>query len=215
MEITGNPVKDWSRSGVNGAGPSGDPPINLSGNLMLDWSHAEGNETKTSVSYPGGRPPGLEIPLPGCCVKKGADDCPEEEGLREHKPHKCLCCCGCCCLCNHCCCCCSCLHHLLKDDCGRCRLCNLCCGCCCCNECGWRFLDAHCYAMTYPYNPWYFDRRDGGVYSAYGYGAPMTVPLAPTVTNQYNYGWGVPSGRLTPISRVAPYPGAMTAAVAP
>jgi len=88
--------------------------------------------------------------------------------------------------------------------------------CCLCREgCGWRFLDAHCYSMTYAVNPWYADGRDGRVYAAYGYGAPMTVPLAPTVTNQYNYGWGIPSGRLTPISRVAPMPGALNTAVAP
>ena len=91
-------------------------------------------------------------------------------------------------------------------------------GSCClfqCCHCGWRFLDTHCYCMTYAVSPWYCDPRDGRVYSAYGWGAPMTVPLAPTVTNQYNYGWGIPSGRLTPISRVAPRPGALTAAVAP
>jgi len=89
---------------------------------------------------------------------------------------------------------------------------------CCClfrDGCGWRFLDAHCYCMTYAFNPWYCDHRDGAVYAAYGYGAPMTVPLAPNVTNQYNYGWGIPSGRLTPISRVAYRPGALTTAVAP
>lgn len=86
----------------------------------------------------------------------------------------------------------------------------------CCNSgCGWRFLDAHCYCYTYAYNPWYTDCRDGRVYAAYGWGAPMSVPLAPTVTNQHNYGWGIPSSRLTPISRVAPYPGAITTAVAP
>jgi hypothetical protein len=90
---------------------------------------------------------------------------------------------------------------------GRCCLCN--------SGCGWRFLDAHCYCMTYAYNPWYTDCRDGRVYAAYGWGAPMTVPLAPTVTNQHNYGWGIPSSRLTPISRVAPHPGALTGVVAP
>jgi hypothetical protein len=88
--------------------------------------------------------------------------------------------------------------------------------CCLCNEgCGCRFLDAHCYCYTYAYNPWYSDCRDGRVYAAYGWGAPMTVPLAPTVTNQHNYGWGIPSSRLTPISRVAPNQAAITTAVAP
>ncbi len=81
--------------------------------------------------------------------------------------------------------------------------------------CGCRFLDMHCYGYTYAYNPWYTDCRDGRVYAAYGWGAPMTVPLAPNVTNQHNYGWGIPSSRLTPISRVAPNPMAMTGAVAP
>jgi hypothetical protein len=90
---------------------------------------------------------------------------------------------------------------------GRCCLCN--------SGCGWQFLDAHCYCYTYAYNPWYTDCRDGRVYAAYGWGAPMTVPLAPTVTNQHNYGWGIPSSRLTPISRVAPNPAAITTAVAP
>jgi len=106
-------------------------------------------------------------------------------------------------------------HNRCKD--GECRrgLLGRSFGCLFREGCGWRFLDAHCYCMTYAVNPWYCDHRDGAVYAAYGYGAPMTVPLAPNVTNQYNYGWGVPSGRLTPISRVAPYPGAMTAAVAP
>jgi hypothetical protein len=99
---------------------------------------------------------------------------------------------------------CDCRHGLL----GSCGLFQCC-------HCGWRFLDTHCYCMTYAVSPWYCDSRDGRVYSAYGWGAPMTVPLAPTVTNQYNYGWGIPSGRLTPISRVAPHPGALTAAVAP
>jgi hypothetical protein len=63
--------------------------------------------------------------------------------------------------------------------------------------------------MTYPVNPWYFDRRDGQIYAAYGYGAPMAVPLAPNVSQQYNYGWGVPSSRITRISRLAPKPGVM------
>jgi hypothetical protein len=88
--------------------------------------------------------------------------------------------------------------------------------CCFLNSgCGCHFLDMHCYGYTYAYNPWYTDCRDGRVYAAYGWGAPMTVPLAPTVTNQHNYGWGIPSSRLTPISRVAPNPMAMTTAVAP
>ncbi len=57
------------------------------------------------------------------------------------------------------------------------------------------------YSMVYPLNPHFVDRRDTGIYAAQGYGVPVTVPLAPTVENAYNYSWGIPSSRLTPISR--------------
>lgn len=60
------------------------------------------------------------------------------------------------------------------------------------------------YKIVYPVNPGYFDGRDGQVYAAQGYGGPVSVPLAPTVRHTYNYGWGVPSSRLTPISRPLP-----------
>jgi len=60
------------------------------------------------------------------------------------------------------------------------------------------------YDMVYSANPTYFDPRDGRLYAAQGYNAPMAVPLAPNVRYSYNYGWGVPSSRLTPVSRVAP-----------
>ena len=69
--------------------------------------------------------------------------------------------------------------------------------------------------MAYPIDPWYFDRRDAPVYAAQGFGAPMAVPLAPNVTQQYNYGWGIPSSRITQISRVAQQPGALPGTVAP
>jgi hypothetical protein len=46
-------------------------------------------------------------------------------------------------------------------------------------------------------NPGYFDPRDTELYSAQGYNLPVAVPLAPVVKHQYNYGWGVPSSRLT------------------
>lgn len=59
------------------------------------------------------------------------------------------------------------------------------------------------YHRIYPQDPYYFDGRDGQLWSAQGYGVPVSVPLAPVVGHQYNYGWGVPSSRLTPISRVA------------
>jgi hypothetical protein len=61
------------------------------------------------------------------------------------------------------------------------------------------------YKVTYPVNPGYFDGRDGQVYAAQGYGGPVSVPLAPVVRHTYNYGWGVPSSRLTPISRPLPH----------
>ena len=61
------------------------------------------------------------------------------------------------------------------------------------------------YSVVYPLDPNYFDQRDGNVYAAAGYGGPVSVPLAPNVRHTYNYGWGIPSSRLTPISH--PYPG--------
>jgi hypothetical protein len=61
------------------------------------------------------------------------------------------------------------------------------------------------YSMVYPLDPNYFDQRDGNIYAAQGYGGPVAVPLAPNVRFAYNYGWGVPSSRLTPISH--PYVG--------
>ena len=59
------------------------------------------------------------------------------------------------------------------------------------------------YKIVYPVNPGYFDGRDGNVYSAAGYGGPVSVPLAPNVRHAYNYGWGIPSSRLTPVSNVS------------
>lgn len=56
------------------------------------------------------------------------------------------------------------------------------------------------YSMVYPVNPQHFDARDGQVYAAQGYGGPVSVPLAPVVNHTYNYGWGIPSSRLTPVS---------------
>ncbi len=56
------------------------------------------------------------------------------------------------------------------------------------------------YSMVYPVNPQHFDARDGQVYAAQGYAGPVSVPLAPVVNHAYNYGWGIPSSRLTPIS---------------
>lgn len=56
------------------------------------------------------------------------------------------------------------------------------------------------YSMVYPVNPAHADGRDGQVYAAQGYGGPVAMPLAPNVGHTYNYGWGIPSSRLTPIS---------------
>jgi hypothetical protein len=80
---------------------------------------------------------------------------------------------------------------------------------------GCRFLDWRCYTMAYPVNPWYYDPRDTRVYAAVGFGAPMTVPIAPNVQTQVNYGWGIPASRITYISRVAYQPGAIMGATAP
>tara|TARA_R100001480_G_scaffold97533_1_gene102178 strand:+ start:215 stop:391 length:177 start_codon:yes stop_codon:yes gene_type:complete len=56
--------------------------------------------------------------------------------------------------------------------------------------------------MTYAVDPYQFDARDGRLYGAQGYGVPIAVPLAPNVHSTYNYGWGVPSSRLTPVTRI-------------
>jgi len=59
------------------------------------------------------------------------------------------------------------------------------------------------YSRVYPQDPYYFDQRDGQAWGAQGYGVPIAVPLAPVVGHTYNYGWGTPSSRLTPVSRPA------------
>ena len=56
------------------------------------------------------------------------------------------------------------------------------------------------YSMVYPVNPSHFDARDGQVYAAQGYGGAVSIPMAPVVNHTYNYGWGMPSSRLTPVS---------------
>ncbi|MEK6248016.1 MAG: hypothetical protein N2C12_07540, partial [Planctomycetales bacterium] len=63
-----------------------------------------------------------------------------------------------------------------------------------------------CYKIAYPVNPQHFDGRDGAMYSAQGYGVNVSVPLAPNVGAAYNYGWGIPSSRLTPIANRLPGP---------
>lgn len=59
------------------------------------------------------------------------------------------------------------------------------------------------YARVYPVNPYYHDNRDSQVWAAQGYGVPISVPLAPVVGHTYEYGWGVPSSRLVPVSHPA------------
>lgn len=37
-------------------------------------------------------------------------------------------------------------------------------------------------------------------YAAQGFGGPVSVPQAPNIRSNYNYGWGLPASRLTPTS---------------
>ncbi|MEM9702692.1 MAG: hypothetical protein AAF907_09650 [Planctomycetota bacterium] len=69
--------------------------------------------------------------------------------------------------------------------------------------CGYGCGPAGKYGLVYAVDPNYTDPRDGRPYAAEGTGLPMSVPLAPTVRHTYNYGWGVPSSRVTPIYRHA------------
>lgn len=71
-------------------------------------------------------------------------------------------------------------------------------------DCGQGLPWAGHYGLVYPLNPDYFDPRDGRIYAAQGYGTPIATPLAPNVEFTYNYGWGIPSSRLTPVSRHVP-----------
>jgi hypothetical protein len=48
----------------------------------------------------------------------------------------------------------------------------------------------------------YCDPRDLRLYSAQGYNVPVTVPLAP-ICRTFNYGWGIPSSRLTQVGDYA------------
>lgn len=50
-----------------------------------------------------------------------------------------------------------------------------------------------------PIDGYYQDPRDSEVYSAVGYNVPVSVPLAPVVRYQYQYGWGMPSSRLVQV----------------
>lgn len=55
------------------------------------------------------------------------------------------------------------------------------------------------YHMVYADQPGYVNPADTRLYSAQGYGMPMTVPMAPTVNYQYNYSSGIPASRITTI----------------
>ena len=68
------------------------------------------------------------------------------------------------------------------------------------NHLGYR-LDAmkwrpHVY---YHMTPGYADPRDAQVYSAEGYGVPVSSPVAPVTGYMWNYNWNVPAARLTPL----------------
>jgi len=66
--------------------------------------------------------------------------------------------------------------------------------------CGQGCAPVGCYSNTYAADPGYTDHRDGGQqYGVQGYGIPLTVPLAPNVRHSYNYSWGMPASRITPI----------------
>jgi hypothetical protein len=58
------------------------------------------------------------------------------------------------------------------------------------------------YKRVYATEPHYSHPADSQVYASPMTGHPTAVPLAPTVRHQYNYSWGMPSSRLTPISNV-------------
>ncbi len=51
----------------------------------------------------------------------------------------------------------------------------------------------------HPVRPGYADPRNAQVYSAEGYGVPVSAPLAPVTGDMWNYGYGVPAARITPL----------------
>lgn len=63
------------------------------------------------------------------------------------------------------------------------------------------------YQITYADQPAYTHPQDGQAWGAQGYGVPCTVPVPPTVRYSYNYSWGLPASRLTPIGQPVPGPG--------
>lgn len=73
------------------------------------------------------------------------------------------------------------------------------CGCKLWHDYHW--TDAGFYRIAYPLNPGFYDQRDGRIYAAQGYGIPMAVPLPANVKYACNRGWGVPSTRMSRVSR--------------
>lgn len=62
-----------------------------------------------------------------------------------------------------------------------------------------------CYKITYADQPGARHPQDGGmVYGAQGYGTHVSVPLPPNVHYSYNYSWGTPASRLTPVGHYTP-----------
>jgi hypothetical protein len=63
------------------------------------------------------------------------------------------------------------------------------------------YWDAGCQTDIIAVTPSYVHPNDlNQAYAAQGYGGPVSVPQAPNVRSNYNYGWGIPSSRLTPTS---------------
>ena len=58
------------------------------------------------------------------------------------------------------------------------------------------------YARVYATEPNYHDPRDSQVFASPHTGVPTVIPIAPNVRHQYNYSWGIPSSRITPIYNV-------------
>jgi len=82
---------------------------------------------------------------------------------------------------------------------GNCQNCYGCpCHSCCLGNC-FKKLSLMNHGKIHPMNPGFVDDRDTTYYSAQGYGLPVVVPMAPNVRYQYNYGWGLPSSRITKV----------------
>lgn len=81
--------------------------------------------------------------------------------------------------------------------------------------CGYGCGPAGKYGMVYAVDPYYTDPRDGRPYAAAETNLPMAIPTAPTVRHTYNYGWGIPSSRITPLYRHAGVGGMAAGAAGP